>query len=108
MGLGAALFVPAASVPSLPLFLAALIIVAAGITGLQVAANPYGDELRRAARLPGRTSVVGQAVSHHLYARYRRNGAGIHHAFILPVICYLYVLFFAAKGQPRRAASYAR
>jgi len=26
---------------------------------------------------------------------------GIHHAFILPVLCYLYILFFAAKGQPR-------
>ncbi|HKD85838.1 MAG TPA: sugar MFS transporter [Terriglobales bacterium] len=41
MGLGALLFVPAASVPSFALFLAALIILAAGITALQVAANPY-------------------------------------------------------------------
>jgi len=41
MGLGAAPFIPAASVPSFPLFLAALIILAAGITGLQVSANPY-------------------------------------------------------------------
>jgi MFS transporter, FHS family, L-fucose permease len=41
MGLGAAMFVPAASVPSFPLFLAALIVLAAGITLLQVAANPY-------------------------------------------------------------------
>ena len=41
MGLGAVLFVPAASVPSFPLFLAALIILAAGITALQVSANPY-------------------------------------------------------------------
>ncbi len=41
MGLGALLFVPAASVPSFPLFLAALIILAAGITALQVSANPY-------------------------------------------------------------------
>src|ERR1700759_1671464 len=41
MGLGALLFIPAASVPSFPLFLAALIILAAGITALQVAANPY-------------------------------------------------------------------
>jgi FHS family L-fucose permease-like MFS transporter len=40
-GLGAFLFVPAASVPSLPLFLGALIVLAAGITCLQVAANPY-------------------------------------------------------------------
>src|SRR5258705_9458136 len=41
MGIGTVLFVPAASVPSFPLFLTALIILAAGITGLQVAANPY-------------------------------------------------------------------
>jgi len=41
MGLGAALFIPAASVPSYPLFLTALIVLAAGITALQVAANPY-------------------------------------------------------------------
>lgn len=41
MGVGAFLFVPAASAPSYPLFLAALIVLAAGITCLQVAANPY-------------------------------------------------------------------
>jgi FHS family L-fucose permease-like MFS transporter len=41
MGIGAALFVPAASAASFPLFLTALVILAAGITGLQVAANPY-------------------------------------------------------------------
>src|SRR5271170_257598 len=41
MGVGAFLFVPAASAASFPLFLTALIILAAGITGLQVAANPY-------------------------------------------------------------------
>jgi len=41
MGIGAALFVPAAAAPSFPLFLTALMILAAGITGLQVAANPY-------------------------------------------------------------------
>lgn len=41
MSVGALLFVPAASVPSFPLFLTSLMILAAGITGLQVAANPY-------------------------------------------------------------------
>jgi MFS transporter, FHS family, L-fucose permease len=41
MGLGALLFIPAASVPSFPLFLAALIVLATGITALQVSANPY-------------------------------------------------------------------
>ena len=41
MGAGAFLFLPAASAASYPLFLTALIILAAGITGLQVSANPY-------------------------------------------------------------------
>jgi FHS family L-fucose permease-like MFS transporter len=41
MGVGALLFIPAAAVPSYPLFLFALMILAGGITALQVAANPY-------------------------------------------------------------------
>jgi MFS transporter, FHS family, L-fucose permease len=41
MSLGALLFVPAASIPSFPLLLTGLMIMAAGITGLQVSANPY-------------------------------------------------------------------
>jgi len=41
MSLGALLFVPAASILSFPLLLTGLMILAAGITGLQVAANPY-------------------------------------------------------------------
>ncbi len=41
MGVGALLFIPAASSASFPLFLGALMILAAGITALQVAANPY-------------------------------------------------------------------
>jgi MFS transporter, FHS family, L-fucose permease len=41
MALGSFLFLPAASAASYPLFLTALLILAAGITGLQVAANPY-------------------------------------------------------------------
>src|SRR5437763_8561173 len=41
MGVGAFLFVPAASAPSYPLLLGALSVLAAGITCLQVAANPY-------------------------------------------------------------------
>jgi FHS family L-fucose permease-like MFS transporter len=45
MACGAFLFLPAASAASYPLFLTALLILAAGITGLQVAANPYVDLL---------------------------------------------------------------
>src|ERR1700722_16327676 len=41
MALGAFLFLPAASAASYPLFLTALVVLAAGITGLQVSANPY-------------------------------------------------------------------
>ena len=41
MALGALLFLPAASAASYPLFLTALVVLAAGITGLQVSANPY-------------------------------------------------------------------
>ena len=45
MACGAFLFLPAASVASFPLFLTALLILAAGVTALQVAANPYVDLL---------------------------------------------------------------
>jgi FHS family L-fucose permease-like MFS transporter len=41
MATGALLFVPAASLPSFPLFLTALIVLAAGMTVLQTSANPY-------------------------------------------------------------------
>lgn len=41
MGLGALLFVPAASLASYALFLGALYVLASGMTVLQVAANPY-------------------------------------------------------------------
>jgi len=41
MGAGALLFVPAATVATYPFFLAAEVVLAAGVTVLQVAANPY-------------------------------------------------------------------
>src|SRR5690242_10610919 len=41
MSAGALLFVPAAALPSFPLFLTALIVLAAGMTVLQTSANPY-------------------------------------------------------------------
>jgi FHS family L-fucose permease-like MFS transporter len=41
MATGAFVFLPAASLPSFPLFLVALMIVAGGITALQVSANAY-------------------------------------------------------------------
>src|SRR5229473_6817211 len=55
MGVGALLFLPAASVASYVLFLCALMVLAAGITALQVAANPYvavlGPEKTASSRL---------------------------------------------------------
>src|SRR4029453_16751392 len=58
MGIGAFLFVPAASAPSFPLFLTALMILAAGITGLQVAANPYVIVLGKPETAPSRLNLT--------------------------------------------------
>ncbi len=41
MGVGAVLFIPAASAPSFPFFLGAQVVLVAGIVLLQTAANPY-------------------------------------------------------------------
>ena len=58
MGLGAFLFVPAAKVPSFALFLTALIVLAAGITLLQVAANPYVTVLGRPETASSRLNLT--------------------------------------------------
>jgi MFS transporter, FHS family, L-fucose permease len=58
MGVGAFLFVPAASVPSFGLFLGALIVLAAGITCLQVAANPYVTVLGRPETASSRLNLT--------------------------------------------------
>jgi FHS family L-fucose permease-like MFS transporter len=58
MGLGAFLFIPAASVPSFPFFLVALIILAAGMTILQVSANPYVNVLGPAKSAPSRLNLA--------------------------------------------------
>src|SRR6202041_277374 len=58
MALGAFLFVPAASAPSFPLFLGALIVLAAGITCLQVAANPYVTVLGRPETASSRLNLT--------------------------------------------------
>jgi len=33
---------------------------------------------------------------------------GIHHAFFLPVLCYLYILFFALSGSKPNSQRYAK
>jgi FHS family L-fucose permease-like MFS transporter len=58
MCIGALLFIPAASVPSFPLFLTALIVLAAGITALQVAANPYVSVLGPASTASSRLNLT--------------------------------------------------
>ncbi len=46
------------------------------------------------------TAIVGGAIVPLLQGLIA-DRIGIHHAFVLPVLCYLYILFFAAKGHPR-------
>ncbi|MFY9748686.1 MAG: sugar MFS transporter [Acidobacteriaceae bacterium] len=58
MGVGSLLFIPAAKVPSYPLFLGALIVLAAGITALQVAANPYVTVLGPARTASSRLNLT--------------------------------------------------
>jgi MFS transporter, FHS family, L-fucose permease len=58
MAVGALLFVPAADVPSFPLFLGALIVLAAGVTALQVAANPYVTVLGPARTASSRLNLT--------------------------------------------------
>src|ERR1700733_7687268 len=58
MAAGAALFIPAAVAVSFPLFLTALMVLAAGITGLQVAANPYVVVLGKPATASSRLDLT--------------------------------------------------
>ena len=58
MACGAFLFLPAASAASYPVFLTALLILAAGITGLQVAANPYVVVLGKAETASSRLDLT--------------------------------------------------
>ncbi len=58
MGVGALLFLPAASMASYPLFLFALYVLASGVTLLQVAANPYVAELGDPAKASSRLTLA--------------------------------------------------
>ena len=58
MAFGAVLFIPAASVPAYLFFLAALMIVAAGMTALQVSANPYVSVLGRPETASARLNLT--------------------------------------------------
>ena len=89
MGVGAFLFVPAASVPSYPLFLGALIVLAAGITCLQVAANPYVTVLGKPETASSRLNLT-QAF----------NSLG---TFLAPFFGGLFILTEARKIEEVRA-----
>jgi FHS family L-fucose permease-like MFS transporter len=58
MGLGTFLFIPAASALSYPLFLVALMVLAGGITALQVAANAYVTVLGPPATASSRLNLT--------------------------------------------------
>jgi FHS family L-fucose permease-like MFS transporter len=89
MGAGAFLFVPAASAPSYPLFLCALIVLAAGITCLQVAANPYVTVLGKPETASSRLNLT-QAF----------NSLG---TFLAPFFGGLFILTQARKIEEVRA-----
>jgi MFS transporter, FHS family, L-fucose permease len=89
MGVGAFLFVPAASAPSYPLFLGALIVLAAGITCLQVAANPYVTVLGKPETASSRLNLT-QAF----------NSLG---TFLAPFFGGLFILTEARKIEEVRA-----
>ncbi len=58
MGIGALLFLPAAKIPSYPLFLFAFYVLASGVTLLQVAANPYVAELGAPEKASSRLTLA--------------------------------------------------
>ena len=51
-------------------------------------------------------AIVGGAVVPELQG-ILADHIGIHHAFILPVLCYAYILFFALKGAAGRVPQQA-
>jgi FHS family L-fucose permease-like MFS transporter len=93
MGIGALLFIPAATSASYPLFLGALMILAAGITALQVAANPY-------------VAVLGppQTASSRLNLTQAFNSLG---TTIGPYIGGMLILNSAARSDPSQLSDVA-
>jgi len=110
-GIGALLFLPAAAVASFPLFLGALIVVAAGITGLQVSANPYVSVLGSPATASSRLNLAqalnslgttiapylgGLLILNHLPAGH--SPVQEAHSVIAPYVGLAAVLFVLALG----------
>jgi len=91
MGLGALGFVPAATVASFGVFLAALVVLAAGMTTVQVAANPY-------------VTIVGPpaTASSRLNLAQAFNSVG---TFIAPFLGAMFILKGARPLAPERLRS---
>jgi MFS transporter, FHS family, L-fucose permease len=91
MGLGALGFVPAATVASFGVFLAALVVLAAGMTTVQVAANPY-------------VTIVGPpaTASSRLNLAQAFNSVG---TFIAPFLGAMFILKGARPLAPERLHS---
>jgi MFS transporter, FHS family, L-fucose permease len=56
--IGALMFLPAAQMVSFPLFMAAIFVVGAGVTGLQTSANPYAASLGPEESSPARLTLA--------------------------------------------------
>ena len=98
-------FYPAAKLPSFPVFLVALVILATGITVLQVAANPYVTILGKPETASSRLNLtqafnsLGTAVfpwlGAHLILRATENSIERNTAVEAQAVIRLYVYFFA-------------
>lgn len=108
-GIGALLFLPAAQAASFPLFLGALIVLATGITGLQVSANPYVSVLGPPATASSRLNLaqalnsLGTTIAPYVGGILILGGAGAAltrvqqaHSVILPYLVLAAVLFALA------------
>ena len=51
-------------------------------------------------------AIVGGAILRFIRGAIT-NQLGIHHAFLVPVICYLYILFYVLSGSKPNGAPYA-
>jgi len=49
-------------------------------------------------------AIVGGAIIPELQG-VLADRIGIHHAFVLPVLCYLYIAFYGFKGSTRAGAA---
>ena len=126
MGTGALLFLPASQVPSFVLFMIALVVLAAGVTALQVSGNPYVSVLGPAARVEQAQSDAGLQLSwidsrahiwrHSDSARGGLRGRGLRKPALWPCIARLQgatgilcaEAIYIDRSHAVRARSYSR